>query len=118
MARGVQHLNRNIVSDINDLFVISNPSEKSLNHIVRIKEIMRGVGIKYDHFYLVANHEFDEQTEEYLQHSDGTYLGKIDYDANVERYNLEGKSLLELPEDSPALLSIKRILIRANYNLQ
>ena len=112
---GVEHLNRNIVSDINDLFVISDPSEKSLKHIGRIKEIMRQVGIKYNHFYLVANYEFDEETEDYLRNSGEVYLGKVDYDPKVEEYNLTGKSLLELPQDSPASLSVKMILTKAGY---
>jgi CO dehydrogenase maturation factor len=112
---GVEHLNRNIVSDIDDLFVICDPSEKSLKHIEIIKEIMKQVGIRYNHFYLVANYEFDEKAEEYLQNSGEVYLGKVDYDADLEQYNLKGKSLLELPEDSPASLSIKRILTKAGY---
>ncbi len=115
---GVEHLNRNIVSDIDDLFVISDPSEKSLKHIGRIKEIMSQVGIKYNHFYLVANYEFDEEAEQYLQNSGETYLGKVDYDPRVEEYNLKGISLLELPENSPALQSAKRILVKAGYQIK
>ena len=38
------------------------------------------------------------------------YLGKIDYDDNVESYIVEGKSLLELPLSSPAYVSIKKIM--------
>jgi len=115
---GVEHLNRNIVSNINDLFVLCDPSEKSLKHIARIKEIIKQVGTKYNHFYLVANHEFDEETERYLQNTGEIYLGKIDYDARLEQYNLEGKSLLKLPEDSPAPLSAKRILAKAGYQIR
>jgi CO dehydrogenase maturation factor len=107
---GVEHLNRNIVSEINDLFVLCDPSDKSLKHIGRIKEIMKQVGIRYSHFYLVANHECTEEAEEYLRNTGEAYLGKMDYDTRLERYNLEGKSLLELPDDSPACLSVKRIL--------
>jgi hypothetical protein len=47
--------------------------------------------------------------------SGATYLGKIEFDNGVEEYNLHGKSLLELPSDSPASLSIKEILVRAGY---
>ena len=115
---GVEHLNRNIVSDINDLFVLCDPSDKSLKHIPRIKEIIKQVGIRYSHFYLVANYEFDEEAEEYLQNTGEIYLGKIDYDARLEQYNLEGKSLLELPEDSAASLSVKGILIKAGYQIR
>jgi len=112
---GVEHLNRNIVSEINDIFVICDPSDKSLKHIGRIKKIIRQVGIKYGHFYLVANHECTEETEKYLQDTGETYLGKMDFDARLEQHNLEGKSLLELSEDSAACLSVRRILEKAGY---
>jgi len=110
---GLEHLNRNIISDIDDLFVILDPSKKSLKHVERVKDITGAVGIRYNRFYLVANYMFDEESEQYLKQAGGTYLGKVDYDANVEEYNLKGKSLLELPEDSPACLSVKEILVRA-----
>jgi len=114
---GVEHLNRNIASDIDDLFVLCDPSDKSLKHIARIKEIIKQVGISYGHFYLVANHECTEEAEGYLQNTGETYLGKIDYDARLEQYNLEGKSLLELPEGSAASLSVRGILTKAGYQI-
>jgi hypothetical protein len=43
------------------------------------------------------------------------YLGRIDYDASVKDYNLRGESLLNLPESSPACLSVKKILAKAGY---
>jgi CO dehydrogenase maturation factor len=115
---GVEHLNRNIVSEINDLFVLSGPSDKSLKHVGRIKEIMKQVGIMYGHFYLVASHECNEEAVRYLQNTGEIYLGKIDYDARLEQYNLQGKSLLELPEDSTACSSVRRILVKAGYQMR
>jgi len=36
----------------------------------------------------------------------------MDYDVNVKDYNLKGKPLWDLPEDSPACLSVKKLLKR------
>lgn len=112
---GLEHLNRKVSSEIDDLFVILDPSLKSLRSIQRIRKLTKEVGIKYENFYLVANYRFNEELEKDIQRSDGIYLGRIEYDAQVDEYNLKGKSLLELPEDSPACLSIKRILAKAGY---
>jgi len=72
------------------------------------------VGIKYTRFYLIANYMFDEEAERYLFKDAGaTYLGKIEWDSMVEEYNLKGESLLNLPEDSPASKSVKKILKKA-----
>jgi len=107
---GLEHLNRRVVSHINDLFVLSDPSLKSAKHIERMKRIIEEVKISYDYFYLVANYEFNEEMEKFLQNLGEHYLGKIEYDLNVKNYNLKGKSLRDLPEGSPACLSVKKLL--------
>ena len=114
---GLEHLNRKITPDIDDLFVLLDPSEKSTKHIERIKYVAKGVKISYEHFYLVGNYRFTEETEEHLRNADEIYLGKIDYDHYVREYNLKGKSLLELPENSPASLSIGKLLSKAGYKI-
>ena len=114
---GLEHLNRKITPDIDDLFVILDPSEKSTKHIERIKYVVKGVRISYKRFYLVGNYRFNEQTEEYLRDTGETYLGKIDYDPAVREYNQKGKPLLDLPENSPASLSVKKILEKAGYKI-
>ena len=107
---GVEHLNRKVTQDINDLFIFLDPSIKSIKHIKRVEDITKGVGIRYDHLYTVGNYEFDNGTEEYLRKHSPDYIGKIEYDKTLRDYNLGGKSLLSLSDDSPACLSIKRIL--------
>jgi len=109
---GLEHLNRRVVSHIDDLFVLSDPSLKSTRHVERMKRVTGEVNITYDFLYLVANHEFNEEAERYLQDLGEHYFGKIDYDVNVKDYNLKGKSLWDLPEDSPACLSVKGLLRR------
>jgi len=110
---GLEHLNRNIVSEVDDLFVILDPSEKSFIHIKKVKAILKEVGVTYDHFYLLANYMFDEESERYLKEMGEIYLGKIEYDKKVEEYNLKGESLNKLPDDSPACRSVRKILEKA-----
>ena len=114
---GLEHLNRKVTPDIDDLFVILDPSEKSAKHIERIKYVARGVKITYKNFYLVGNYRFNEESEPYLLKSGETYLGRVASDSWVREYNLKGESLLKIPEDSPASLSIKEILSRAGYGV-
>ncbi len=110
---GLEHLNRNIVSEVDDLFILLDPSEKSLTHIKKVKVILREVGIKYHQFYLVGNYLFDEASESYFKEAGEVFLGRIEYDQKVEEFNLKGESLRKLPEDSPAVNSVKRILVKA-----
>lgn len=110
---GLEHLNRNIVSEVDYLFIILDPSDKSLTHIKKVKMILKEVEMKYDHFYLVGNYMFDEESEKYFKDAGEIYLGRIDYDQNVEEYNLKGGSLHKLPEDSPACRSVRKIIEKA-----
>jgi CO dehydrogenase maturation factor len=114
---GLEHLNRKVTPDINDLFVVLDPSEKSAKHIDRIKYVTKGVNIHYQKFYLVGNHRFTEEIETYLLRSGEKYLGRIAFDPLVREHNLKGESLLNIPEDSPASLSVKKILQEAGYVL-
>lgn len=112
---GLEHLNRRVVPRVNDLFLVLDPSHKSIKHVERVKRITAEVGMEYNHLYIVGNHEFDHEAEQYFKRTGETYLGRMDYDANVREYNLKGKSLLDLPDDSPACLSLKRILETIGY---
>jgi CO dehydrogenase maturation factor len=114
---GLEHLNRKVTPDIDDLFVILDPSEKSVKHIERIKRVIKGVRISYKNFYLVANYRFTEESLKYLEEAGERLLGRIALDENVRNFNLNGRSLFSLPSDSPASLSVKKILLEANYDI-
>ena len=112
---GLEHLNRNVTSEVDDLFILLDPSLKSLKNIDRIQRLVQEVGIRYQNFYTVANHRFDAELEKRIQSDAATHLGRVEYDPRVEEFNLEGRSLLELPEDSPTSQSVKAILAKAGY---
>jgi len=115
---GLEHLNRNVSSDVDDIFIVLDPSFKSMRNIEWIPALAKQVGITYRNYYMVANYRFNEELEKRIQSRNGDYLGRIDHDPKVEEFNLDGISLLELPDDSPASLSVKRILEKANFQLR
>ncbi len=114
---GLEHLNRKVMPTMDDLFLVLDPSLKSMKHLERVRKITKEVGINYKHLYVVGNYEFDDEAEQHLKRTGETYLGKMDYDANVKDCNLRGESLLNLPDSSPACLSVKRILAKAGYKI-
>ncbi len=113
---GLEHVNRRVVNELDDIFVVIDPSAKALRTAQRLGELTRAVGISYENLYLVGNYRFPAEAEERLAALDGaTYLGRIERDEGVERFDWEGRSLLDLPEDSPASRSVARILRKAGY---
>jgi len=113
---GLEHLNRRIISDVDDLFIVLDPSKKSLNNVERVKKIAEEIGIVFKNIYLVANHRFTAETEKYVKTLGEKYLGRVEYDENLEEFVWSGKSLFDLPEDSPTYHSIKAIMAKAGYN--
>jgi len=113
---GLEHLNRRITSMVNDIFDLIDPSKKSFEHVARAYRIAKEVNIKFDNFYVVGGYRFPEKLGGQVEARLGLkFLGKIAFDERVEIFILSGKSLLDIPEDSPAYLSVKEIMARAGY---
>ena len=113
---GLENLNRRITSDVNDVFDILDHSKKSMDHVKRAYKIAKEVDMKFENFYLVGGYRFPaelgKQAEADLKLK---YLGKIEADEQLDEYVLNGKSLLDLPKDNKAYLSVKEILKTLSY---
>jgi CO dehydrogenase maturation factor len=113
---GLEHLNRRITSKVNDIFDILDHSKKSFDHVKRAHRIAKEVNIEFDNFYLIGGYRFPEklgsQAETALKFK---YLGKIAQDERLDEYVLAGESLLDLPSDSAAYVSVKEIMNAAGY---
>jgi CO dehydrogenase maturation factor len=113
---GLENLNRRITSEVNDIFDILDHSKKSQDHVRRAYKIAKEVDMKFENFYIVGGYRFPEelgkQAETDLKFK---YLGKINADDQLDEYVLDGKNLLELPNDNKAYLSVKRILKNLDY---
>ena len=112
---GVEHLNRRITKSVGDVFNILDPSKKSFDNAYRSYRLMRELDIEFENYYIVGGYRFPSELEAMAEKQPFPYLGRVEYDDLVYQYNLEGKPLLELPEDSPAYISVRGILRRAGY---
>ncbi len=113
---GLEQLNRRVSSKFDHVFELLDPSKKAFDHVRRAWRVIKEVGIEVGELYLVGSYDFPDELGKRAERELGfRYLGKIAYDERVRRYALEGRSLLELPEDSPAYRSVVAIMERAGY---
>ncbi len=113
---GLEHLNRKIISQVDDIFDVLDPSKKAFQHVNRAYKIIEALDIGFKNFYLVGGREFPEELGGKAEEKTGLkYLGKIAYDEAVREYVLGGDSLLNLPSNSPAYVSVKNIMEKAGY---
>ena len=113
---GLEHLNRRIASKVNDVFEMLDHSNKSFEHAKRAYRIAKEVEMQFDNFYLVGGYRFPTElgskAEETLKFK---YVGKIVANEQLDEYVLNGQSLLNLPSDNPAYVSVKAIMKATGY---
>lgn len=112
MEAGLEHLSRRTDRDVDAMIVVTDPSRMGLETARRIKELAEEVHIDVKHIYLVGN-QFPRTMEDVLEKAAddiGMELaGSIPVDENVMSFNIAGKPLLEIPDDSPAYLAVEKI---------
>jgi len=115
---GLEHLNRRVVAAADDVFAVLDPSAKAFRNAQTVRDMAASVDFQFENLYLVANHRFPADQVERLRDIDGaTYLGRIAFDPAVEQADWSGRSLLELPPDSPACLSVADVLRKAGLTV-
>ena len=117
MEAGLEHLSRRTDRDVDSMIVVTDPSRMGLETARRIKELVDEVHIDVNHIYLVGN-RFTPDLEELLRKSADDigleYGGIIPADENVMAFNLTGKSLLDIPDDSPAYVAVGNLARKLN----
>jgi CO dehydrogenase maturation factor len=110
---GLEHLNRKIASDVDTIFDVMGPSSKSFAHVRRAHRVIREVGIRFGQFNIIGGYGFTEDPDPAALADPGLpYLGRIARDDVVAKMVLQGKCLLDTPENSPAYQSVAAILER------
>lgn len=113
---GLENLNRRITSDVDDIFDILDHSKKSIDHVKRAHKIAKEVDMKFKNFYLIGGYRFPAELGKAAENDlKFKYLGKIAQDEQLDEFVLSGKSLLDLPRDNQAYLSVQKILKTLGY---
>jgi len=112
MEAGLEHLSRRTDRNVDALLVVTDPSKMGFETARRIKELAEEVHIDVKHIYLVGN-RFTEDLEEMLREGAEEIglelVGFLPVDPNVMSFNMLGKPLMEIPEDSPAYRAVEEI---------
>ena len=109
---GLEHLSRRTTRDVDMLLSITDPTMRGLMTAKRIKELVNELHIKIGQIHLIAN-RITEETLEPVKKSAvelGLKLvGAIPEDENIMQLDLNGKPIIDLSLNSPALKSITQI---------
>ncbi len=109
---GLEHLSRRVAQNIDHLFVISDPTARGVRSAARVHDIIKKLSIKIDNLYLVITRSTPEAItplQPEIDKADLQVIGTIPRDEELERLDLEGRPLVELPGDAKAVAAIRRI---------
>jgi len=112
MEAGIEHLSRRTDRDVDIMLVVTDPSKMGFETAKRIKELIEEVHIGVKKTYLVGS-RFPPQLVDILEKAADDigfeYAGNMPEDSNVQSFNMTGKPLLEIPDDSPSYRAIEEI---------
>ena len=111
---GLEHLSRRTTRDVDTMLVISDPTKRGIDTATNIKNLSEKLHINFRHIYLVLNKVTeDEEVKNALagmvKDSGLTLIGTVPEDENIRAFDLVGKPIIELPEDSKAVVAVKAI---------
>jgi len=110
---GVEHIARKTSAKINDAVIVTDASKVSLDTLERIKAVTSEVGARIETYYVVANRcrpDMLSRVEETAERLGFRYLGALPDDPNLAEIAYEGKTVFDLPEDSPAVQAVDKFL--------
>ncbi|HIH78551.1 MAG TPA: AAA family ATPase [Halobacteria archaeon] len=110
---GLEHFSRQIIKDIDNLLIVTDQSKNSINTAQNIKEIVDELNLNIKNISIVANKISSKNAigliEKYASEIPLKLIGALPLDDNIVDIDLNGKTILELPETSPAYVETTNI---------
>lgn len=114
---GMEHISRRVTGNIDILFIVSDASARAIRSAGRVHELVKKLNSRIKEIYLIVtkNHAGDIETlQQEIAATGLDLIGTIPYDAEVARYDVEGKPLIELPATSGAVIAVNQICSKVN----
>lgn len=112
---GMEHISRRTTRDVDLLLVVSDPSVLGLRAAGRIKKLAGSLDVNIRRWGLVINRNsgpLGPEQEQEVRNSGLEVWGHIPEDEAVLSHAVRGRSVLELPADSPAVTATREMLQR------
>lgn len=110
---GMEHLSRGTTQDINELLIVSNHSIKGVRTIARIIELVDELRLRVKHRSVIITMtpaQVDPSISRELEKLGLTADAFVPYDEQIVSSDLMMKPLLDLPDDSPAVVAVDKFM--------
>jgi CO dehydrogenase maturation factor len=112
---GLEHLSRRTTRKVDFLFVVSDATVRGIHSAKRINWLVKSLDLSIEKILLVVNRLRDGTLSALKAPIATTGLevaGYVPQDEAVEAWDLEGRPLVTLPDDAPAVAAVREIVHR------
>ena len=110
---GIEQINRRVINSIKTLVMISDATIKGLQTAAYLETIAAKYGVEGEYRTGLVINKVDKGAtalQEKAREMGLKVLGLIPGDENVADYDRVGRPTVELPDDSPSIIAVRRIL--------
>jgi CO dehydrogenase maturation factor len=110
---GMEHLSRRTTSDVDYLLITSDPSPKGILTASRIKGLAGELNVNAGRIFLIVcrvNGKLDDRLVNNIEERKLDLLGVINIDNNIYEMDINGRSIFDIPEESPALKQAREMV--------
>ncbi|MBQ3007739.1 MAG: AAA family ATPase [Clostridia bacterium] len=107
---GIEQINRRVMEKVTHLLLITDASKKGTQVISTIKSVADEL-VMYKKIGAIVNRIPDESVIEHIDTNGIPVLSYIPTDSNLAIYDIEGKNITKLPDDSNVVEGVKRALV-------
>lgn len=113
---GMEHISRQTIENVDAMFVVSDATAKGVRTAGRIYELAKSLNIEIGEAYLIITKISDpEPLQSEILASGLKLLGVIPNDPLVVEFDLKGKPMMELPDDSPAVRAAREMFGKLSF---
>jgi CO dehydrogenase maturation factor len=112
---GLEHLSRRTTQNVDELLMVSNHSVKGVRAVAQIAELVAELGLQVKRRSVIINSAPPELAPLVIGELSRLKIepvARIPLDDEVYQYDLELKSLLDLPDSSPAVRAVNDLMAR------
>jgi CO dehydrogenase maturation factor len=106
---GIEQINRRVMEKVSHLLLITDASKKGTDVIKTIKSVADDL-VMYEKIGAIVNRIPDESVVSHINTGDIPVLSYIKTDSNLAIYDIEGKDITSLPDDSQIVTGVEKAL--------
>lgn len=107
---GIEQINRRVMDKVSHLIMVSDTSKKGLDVVSTIYNVANKL-VMFDHAGVIINRVTDNNLLKHIKLDNLKVLSTIEADNNITKFDLSGKSILDLNDMNKSVIGVKKALV-------